>query len=101
MLLRTKKATPGAQIEPKKVAQDLDKTCRSDVSFHELVLRACHVYATKRATDLLRNEDRVGSPASIERILWEGHRTVQLYHRGLSARYKFASRQSSIDVDDL
>ena len=39
-----------------------------DISFNETVLRACHVYATKRATDTLRNGAYRTTAPSVEHV---------------------------------
>ena len=54
-----------------------------------MVFRACHVYALKRAIDIQRANNQAGSDdgKSVASLIWDGHRTAALYHKGLAKRY--------------
>ena len=63
-----------------------------------LIFRACHVYATKRAIDIQRATGKVIDAYAAERLLWEGHRTAQMFHKGLATRYR---KVSPIEWSDI
>ena len=53
----------------------------------EMVLQACHVYAVKRAVDHRRYDTGIRSLEWVQNLIWNGHCTAAMFHRGLARRY--------------
>jgi len=55
---------------------------------HEADLQACHVYAVKRAADT-RRRAQIRHPASmLDKLVWEGHKTVAAFSPAMCKRYR-------------
>ena len=56
----------------------------------DMVFYVCHIYAVRRGIDI-RHRVAGGTAASddqVDALVWNGHRTAALYHRGLNRRYQ-------------
>ena len=53
----------------------------------EKVFLACHMYAIRKTVDLRRHSAQDRCDNDFESVIWQGHRTASLYHKGLRARY--------------
>ena len=58
------------------------------VELDEKVFHAVHMYAVMSAFNSRKHAGIASGTDAIEALIWNGHRTAQLYHRGLEKRYK-------------
>ena len=58
------------------------------VELDEKVFHAVHMYAVMSAFNSRKHAGIASGTGAIEALIWNGHSTAQLYHRGLEKRYK-------------
>ena len=57
-------------------------------SIDDRIFHAVHMYAVMSAYNSRKHSHMISDENAIEALIWEGHRTAQLYHKGLAKRYQ-------------
>ena len=63
---------------------------------NDRVLHAVHMYAVYSAYNSRKKSGIITGPDAMSAIIWQGHRTAQLHHKGLEKRYKDLWQVSSL-----